>query len=429
MVRDELQQVVENSVNFNSPKIKLLAFRPFTYPDDGPGTNRMRSFIRELGLLGFDVTYVAIAASGANVDRIVEQERQFGIRLILLPPPSFIGGALGMKVERILGVHLFPSWQNYRSENVVVESALTRLLDSEQFDCILSTYVPMGALSIASRISRKYRTPWVADLRDIPDELDIHRRKRISRVHALKLAAICKTASAVVTVSPALVEGLRNRYGLSDAQVVYNGFEDTKQMKPHDDVQAEFFVIRYSGSISAGRTPDLLFAGLDLLSRQNVDLSNVVVSVCGSAADIRHLNCSRQWKSFSMVRFDGIIPRKSMLRMQRESAILLSLASPNARGILTSKIFEYSVTGRPVLSIPPDHDALDEFIQNARIGESCGKAEEVARFIQGHIRSWRETGKLPRVNPDLKYLSQFSRKAQALKLAEIIKSLLGGQMR
>ena len=141
-------------------EIKILAFRPFVYTDNGPGNNRMRAFIRELAASGFRVTCFALVPPECDVQSIIEDEKRYGINVILCNSP-FSADKMTFReyLERWVGVRLLPVFQNTFTENFVTRHKLKKILQKERFDCLFTSYVPMGALHIAAKLSKKFNTP------------------------------------------------------------------------------------------------------------------------------------------------------------------------------------------------------------------------------------------------------------------------------
>ena len=82
------------------------------------------------------------------------------------------------------------------------------------------------------------------------------------------------------------------------------------------------------------------------------------------------------------------IPHSEIQQMQQSSQVLLLLINntPNAKGIMTGKLFEYLASGRPILCIGPlDGDAariLKETYAGQTIGwEDKGKMKEVIKEL------------------------------------------------
>ena len=178
------------------------------------------------------------------------------------------------------------------------------------------------------------------------------------------------------------------------------------------------FNILYTGVLAGGRNPESLLCALDKLMSQGFDLNGVKLVFVGITSE--SAKQFERHKCYAHIHALGWKSRAECLALQREAGLLVSLASPGCAGILTSKVFDYANAGRPVISVPCDHDALDEFIMKAGIGASFETVDEMAEYIKEQIVAWRNG--LPAVGykPNRRYLESFSRKNQATRLAEMI---------
>jgi len=394
------------------------------YPDNGPGTRRFDSFCRYLSEQGFDVTLLALAPWGVSDEIQPPDGAEHNFEVIRLPN-SLNPSSLLARLQYHIADKALPQFQSYYSINRATWHGANDLLSKRQFDCMITTYPPMGSLRVIDALSRRHKIPWVADLRDIPDEHDPQRSHWITRRRVYFLSHACASASHILTVSKPLKEHLKSQYGMNvPVTVVYNGFEENHFEALESSEASKSFDVTYCGSLGYGRSPTLLFEGLDLLISRGVDINHVRICFYGRH-NPNHLGLNRFYSS-KLIRYYGMVDHRETLVAEKNSAILLSLSCPtSAKGIISCKIFDYAMIGRPVLSIPPDNSTLDEFVREANIGSICATAEDVADTIGGYLEMWHEKGRLPKTNPNMDYLMKFSRRAQAMKFGEILERLCG----
>jgi len=342
-----------------------------------------------------------------------------GCKMILLPNPIRLG-AITTRLKQRIFEFLWPHCEYYEAANNIVKRTAFKLLKHEPFDCMITTCSPLGSLHVANILHKRFGIPWLADIRDLPDQFDPQRKDWDSRRKALSLAAACRGAAHMSVVSPPLKTGLEDRYKPQcPVSVIYNGYNEEELKGVENPKCSTFFDISYFGSVYAGRSPALVQQGLEILINRGVNLKNVRVLFYGSD-NLADLNIQKQLPSAALFHAMQNLPHGKALSAMRSSSILLSLSSPKSKGILTSKIFEYAMIGHPVLSVPRDNDVLDEFVCKANIGRACDTAEEAAEFIHKYLDSWRRTGCLPDIESNTDYISQFSRRAQAEKLNKIL---------
>ena len=75
----------------------------------------------------------------------------------------------------------------------------------------------------------------------------------------------------------------------------------------------------------------------------------------------------------------GYISHKDVINEQRNSRVLLLMVndSPNSRGIITGKVFEYMASKRPILVIGPEDGDLATIINQTQSGYVCGFNNEI----------------------------------------------------
>lgn len=403
--------------------MKLLALRTHPYPDGATASRRFESFCHYLHEAGIEVTLLALAPTQPEMkgEKYLHPSCRF---TVIQVPFVECRSQIWTRIERYLSRTLLPEIQYSVVANRTVERAAGLLLKRQRFDCMLTTYPPLGSLIVADRISRRYQLPWIADLRDIPDEIDVQRKRWVTRRSVRLLSRACSSAAHLLTVSDPLASRLRTEYALKvPITTVYNGYEESDYPAAIPSENSGEFRITYCGSFGYGRDLTLLFQALEILRDRGMDLRQVGIHLYG-VSEIPRQNV-RNWRSPVGIHCHGMVPHREALHAQMDSAILMSLSSPNTQGILTSKIFEFAMVGRPVLSIPSDGNVLDHFVRAARIGLASGDATEIAGYIEGHLQAWRMTKRLPVTSPDQQYIGTFSRRAQAEKVVELMLNMPG----
>ena len=124
----------------------------------------------------------------------------------------------------------------------------------------------------------------------------------------------------------------------------------------------------------------------------------------------------KQHAADSYVVLHGHVSREKALEAQLSADLLLLLESPNpdARGVLTGKIFEYMASGKPILSIGSRKDsAIGEMIEGTGVGVVCEQdVAIIQRVIINTLNGKTEDFFTPKIDEVLK----FSRASQAKTL-------------
>lgn len=118
------------------------------------------------------------------------------------------------------------------------------------------------------------------------------------------------------------------------------------------------------------------------------------------------------------------IPHEEINKMQMESQVLLLLINntPNAKGILTGKLFEYLSSGRPILCIGPEDGDAAHIISEAKAGvtvdfEDKEKMKETIKWLFSQY----EAGTLK--GSDSQSIEKYSRKALTGEFVEMMNRL------
>jgi len=117
------------------------------------------------------------------------------------------------------------------------------------------------------------------------------------------------------------------------------------------------------------------------------------------------------------------IPRSEVLTMQAKSHLLLMVSHRDAKGIPSSKIYEYFGLRKPVLVCPGDGDVLDETFGPYALGFIANTSEDAFNILEQHFLSFLK-GQDDLVNLDTSYAEQFTREQQTKVLAEILDKVI-----
>ncbi len=231
---------------------------------------------------------------------------------------------------------------------------LSRYLKEHPVDAIVSTGPPHSMHLIAKALHKKMHIPWVADFRDPWTDIDFYHDLKLTRCadrkhHRLEKQVLTE-ASKVVTVGWDCAKGLEN-HGAENVHVITNGFDDvpengiTEQSQP-DDV----FTMSHIGIIGANRNPEKFWEAVG-----EIDIPDFKIRLIGQT-DNSVIESIKKNNIEKFVEIIPYIPHNQVVEEQRKSHVLLLFVNntPNAKGVLTGKLFEYLASGRPVLAVGPE---------------------------------------------------------------------------
>jgi glycosyltransferase involved in cell wall biosynthesis len=340
-------------------------------------------------------------------------------------------GRIGFKpvLKRVLG-YPYKTLVDFPDSNIgwlpYAESAASRLFKSWYPDLILASSPPPTSLLVAHRLSRKYRVPWVADLRDLWIDHPYYDQPRWRKMFEQKLERrVLLSTAGVTTVSQPLAETLKMKYGKA-ARVVLNGFDQVDYPVTSDvPFDSGRLKILYTGMIYPGkRDPSPLF---EALQRLGALAERVRVVFHGFFLEsVRPM--IRSYGLEHLVEVHDPVSYKESLRMQTQADILLLLlwSDPTERGVYTGKLFEYIGARRPILTIGSPESVAAELVMQRQLGCVANNAAVIAAQLERWIEQKQKIGAIPDLPEEV--VRGFSREEQTKVLEEYLLTILRGNV-
>lgn len=296
---------------------------------------------------------------------------------------------------------------------------------TKKIDMVVSTYGPRACHFIAAKIKEKIPSiKWIADYRDL---WSIRHNSDMTASQARKEKLLEKStlanADILMTVSKPLATEL-SVFLEKNVSTVFNGF-DAEWADAEKKIGLGFgkeiakgkIDIVYTGMIYPGwRDPAPLFLAVNNLIQSNkINKHQVEIHFYGQRQPGLY-ELVKEKSAESFVKIHGHVSREAALHAQEKAGLLLLLESGEevAKGVLTGKIFEYMVSGVPILSLGSKKDsAIGEIISETGVGVVC--ADDVDKIEKSIIQVLQ--GKVDGIySPNLEAISQYSRKVQAENL-------------
>lgn len=310
-----------------------------------------------------------------------------------------------------------------------------RLIAENRYDVIVSSYSPPAVHVVASKLKKSHpELIWFADFRDLWVNNHITSAKGIFR--KLECAKEHRTlknrADALITVSQPLATDLQSRYPSLPVWVIENGFDPDEFPTWMQAVSAappstDGITICYAGTIYPNRRdPTPLFMAVnELIDAGLIGANKISIEFYGQneselTAIIQRTNANRH----GIIKIKGFVTRQASLEAQRNSNLLLLLESgePSARGMLTGKIFEYLVSGIPVLAVGIDNThTAGELLERTGTGFCSSDPEELKELLLAAIASDRFSF----YKPEQDLIAKYSRKKQAQSIIDRLAEFQG----
>ena len=280
---------------------------------------------------------------------------------------------------------------------------LPAILEQEGIHTVVTTGPPHSLHLIGMGLKASLPIRWVADFRDPWTEIGymdaLFPGKRAMRRHRELESLVLRAADQIVTTSRttcAAFEALTDR----PVTVVTNGYDG----QPGDGRQPEGdFVLAHIGSMLSDRDPGVLWKALrELCDRDTRFARSLRIELTGlvSPEIEQSLRLHGLWEH---TRVRPYVPHREALALQRQAQVLLlvEIDSPQTRGILPGKLFEYMAAARPILAIGPEGWEAAEIVNQTGCGSGFSYSQEPE--IRTRVLAWYEAycaGALHQ-NPDI----------------------------
>jgi glycosyltransferase involved in cell wall biosynthesis len=419
-----------------------VLFIAYLYPPiANSGTRRSLSFVNHLPDHGWQPTVLTVQDPPArSCDPALLEEVRVGINVERAPRlgaavaawlrkarvPAKVGEALSWRIDNLLQQpDEILSWYPAAVRKGVQLHAQGR------FDVIYASGWPWTAFLVARGIAKRTGCPFVLDFRDTWTPRGTEKWERPDRLRRWigprleRLAA--RTAAAIVTVTPSLVEAVGESSGRRDIVCITNGFEPSDFATPapaadSDDPEA-VLRISYTGIWRDDYGLHDLYRAVALLQSHGYPhLSRLKIIAAGfKAGPAAAMGVADHVEEL------GYVPHEQATTLMSE-ADLLYISVPlgyYATASLPGKLFEYMGSGSPILAVVPAVSevarVLDEVGGAVRInpGDIDAIADVLVSLVEHRLGSVCTPA-----NPPM--LARYTRAATTAQLAKVFEAARTG---
>ena len=263
---------------------------------------------------------------------------------------------------------------------------LKNYLQENPVDVVVSTGPPHSMHLIAKELKKSLNVKWVADFRDPWTNIDFYKDLMLSsaadKKHKRLEKEVLHEADVVLSVGRTMAKELSS-LGAKNSKVITNGYDIEEDVI--DVALDEKFSIAHIGTMTKSRNPETLWRVLSRLVESNEVFKNKLELKLVGKVDITVIESIKNYGLENHIRKIEYLPHDEVIVEQRKSHLLLLVVNdtPNAKGILTGKFFEYMSSGRPTLCLGPKDGDVAEIIRETEAGSvfEKGDDDELEKFI------------------------------------------------
>jgi glycosyltransferase involved in cell wall biosynthesis len=250
---------------------------------------------------------------------------------------------------------------------------LKAYLKDHPVDAVVTTGPPHSLHLIGLALKRELGVHWIADWRDPWTNIDFYQQLKLTgwadRKHRRLEGDVLREADRTIAVGWTMAAELE-ALGAKHVDVITNGYDPADVPSPAAPVDEAFSLV-HVGSLTATRNAPGLWKALALLCAQDpVFAAKLKLRFVGAVDHTVLASIAEAGLSEKVERVGPVSHAEAMRHMQRARVLLLLLNdTANAKGILTSKLFEYLSVGRPLLSIGPKDGDVARVLGAERIVE------------------------------------------------------------
>ena len=324
--------------------MNIWIFNHHAITPDMSGGTRHYDFAKELVKRGHKVTIVASSFHYSKYKDMKEygtteylEETIDGIDFIWIKTPPYFGNG----ISRV---------KNMISYSLKVLKYIPKL-NLEKPDIIVGSSVHLFAVYSAYKLSKKYDTPFVMEVRDIWPQTLID--MGISKWHPFIILLgfleryLYKKADKIISNLPYAYEHIEKYVSKEKFSWISNGV-DLSNIKYTPKIQNKKFVISYTGAIGVANNLQVL---LDVAKKLQ-DKKDIYFRIVGDGAQKEKLEKFVIKENLQNVSIENPVPKNEVTNILENSDVLfLSLIdSPLYRfGISLNKLFDYMASGRVIV--------------------------------------------------------------------------------
>jgi glycosyltransferase involved in cell wall biosynthesis len=297
---------------------------------------------------------------------------------------------------------------------------LIEYIQKEGIEVVVSSGPPHSMHLIAMGLKKKLKIKWIADFRDPWTNIDFYKdlmlTKAADRKHHRLEKEVLQTADEVITIGNTMAEEFED-IRKAKVQVITNGY-DSDDFEFVKKEATDDFVIVHVGSINPDRNHAIFWEGLKELCENNSEFAEKLRIRFIGKLDYSVLESVEKYGLKSLFESINYVPHEQVKGYLFDADMLyLPLNNtPNAKGILSGKFFEYLATAKPILGIGHPQGDAAKIMRETKAGLMIDFSEKdmLKQFV---VNEFSNTNIPTKADMDLRH--QYSRRSLTQKLIEL----------
>jgi glycosyltransferase involved in cell wall biosynthesis len=423
---------------------KVLIITYYWPPAGGPGVQRWLKFVKYLPNFGMQpVVYIPDNPTYPIIDKnLVKEvsEKAIILRHKIFEPYQIASFFSKNKTKKISsGIIPNQKKQSFLDKlfllirgNLFIPDArvfwvkpsvrfLEKYIAENNIDTIVTSGPPHSLHLIGLELKQKTNVKWIADFRDPWTTIGYHKSLRLSdysaKKHKFLENKVLNAADNIIVTSKTTkteFEAITNK----PIDVITNGYDNEVTEKQVLDAK---FSLAHIGSFLSERNPAILWESLVALVSEIPDFKKHLEIKLIGAVSQEVLETIAQFGLNPYLNNLGYVSHDEAIAHQKKSQVLLliEINSKETRSIIPGKLFEYMVSGRPIIAIGPNGSDFAEIITNTNTGVffDYSEKENLKKMILDCYNQYLE-GKLQSNGVGLQ---KYSRKSLTKELVELLK--------
>ncbi|WP_264509380.1 glycosyltransferase family 4 protein [Flavobacterium sp. N1719] len=428
----------------NTNKVLIITY--YWPPAGGPGVQRWLKFVKYLPDFGVQpIVYLPENPTYPIVDEklVADVSPQAIILKRKIWEPYLLAGLFSKKSTQKISSGIIPATKKqtvlqrfllWVRGNLFIPDArvfwvnpsvafLKKYIDEHQIETIITSGPPHSLHLIGLELQKQTKVKWIADFRDPWTTIGYHKALKLSAYAEKKHKALEKkvlnSADLVLVTSPTTkteFQQLTSR----PIEVITNGY-DTENVAPQSLDQK--FTLAHIGSFLSDRNPSILWESIKELIEEHADFAqDFELKLIGKTSEEVLASIAQNGLS-TFVNNLGYVSHETAVAHQRKSQVLLliEINSPDTRSIIPGKLFEYMVSGRPILAMGPSGSDFAAMVKSTNTGVFYEYHEKVA--LKATLLDWYRNFQKGELVAHAVGLHQYSRKNLTQQLVRVIEQV------